>query len=118
MWKEQLDSVSCVIGRDIQGKYKYSITIVTTETDNIKKQDIISEFQNGYYRDWDIEIYLAKNKSENHPRVISMPHYTIELDRGLSTLGKKGKTFSSSITIKSNEVVNAYRNDVGVKIFP
>lgn len=95
-----------------------SITIVTTETDNIKKQDIISEFQNGYYRDWDIEIYLAKNKSENHPRVISMPHYTIELDRGLSTFGKKGKTFSSSITIKSNEVVNAYRNDVGVKIFP
>lgn len=47
-----------------------------------------------------------------------MPHYTIELDRGLSTFGKMGKTFSSSITIKRNDVVNAYRNDVGVKIFP
>lgn len=47
-----------------------------------------------------------------------MPHYTIELDRGLSTFCKKGKIFSSSITIKRNAVVNAYRNDVGVKILP
>lgn len=46
-----------------------------------------------------------------------MPHYTIELDRGLSNFFKKGKTFSSSITIKSNDAVNAYRNDVGVEIF-
>lgn len=47
-----------------------------------------------------------------------MPHYTIELDRGLSTFGKMGKIFSSSITIKGNAVVNAYRNDVRVKISP
>lgn len=94
------------------------ITIVTIETNDIKKQDITEELKKELYKDWNIEVYLAKNKIENHPRVISMPHCTIELDRGLSTFGKEGKTFSSSVTIRRNEIYNAYRNDVGTKIFP
>lgn len=94
------------------------ITIVTMETGNIKKQDIITELKNTFYRDWNIEVFLAKSKAENHPRVISMPTCTIHLDRGLSTFGKAGKTFSSSISIKRNEKNNGYRNDIGAKIFP
>lgn len=97
---------------------KSDIIIVTTETENIVESDIVTVFQGQDYSKWNVEVYLVKSKKESHARVISTPTYTILLDRGLSTFGKSGKTFSSLLTIKKNENYDWYRRPVAKKIFP
>lgn len=94
------------------------ITIITTETQDLKKEEIKEELKKDGYKDWGIEVYLAKSKKDSHPRVIATPGYNIVLDRGLSTFGRGGKTFSSMLTIEKNAAGDWYRRKVGAKIFP
>lgn len=94
------------------------IVIVTTETESIKKGDIVSAIATQDYSMWNLEVYLAKSKKENHPRAIITPTYSIYLDRGISTFGRGGETFSSLLSIKKNKECEWYRQQVGEKIFP
>lgn len=97
---------------------KSEISIVTTETENIKREKIIKELGQELYRKWNIEVYLAQSKKDNHPRVISMKQYNIYMDMGMTTFGKSGKTYSSTITIKRNQEGDWYRKAIGEQIFP
>ena len=94
------------------------ITIITIETQDLKKEELKEELKKEDYKDWAIEVYLAKSKKDSHPRVIATPGYNIVLDRGLSTFGRGGKTFSSMLTIEKNAAGDWYRRKVGTKIFP
>ena len=95
-----------------------NIMIVTIETDSIKEADLKEEFAKDYYKHWNIEVYVAGNKRESHPRVIVMPEYTICLDKGIQTFGVKGKTESSMITIKQSNLMQHYAVKNAKKIYP
>ena len=95
-----------------------NIMIVTIETDSIKEADLKEEFAKDYYKHWNIEVYVAGNKRESHPRVIVMPEYTICLDKGIQTFGVKGKTESSMITITQSSLMKHYEVKNAKKIYP
>ena len=95
-----------------------TISIITIETDTVKDADLAKEFAKEFYKKWNIEVLLAKNKKESHARVIVMPEYTISLDKGIQTFGSRGKTESSMITIKKSRLDNHYVLKIGKKIYP
>lgn len=97
---------------------KSEISIITTETENIKREQIKEEMKKELYKKWNIEVYLAKSKKDNHPRVISMKQYNIFMDMGMTTFGKKGKTYSSMLTIMRNQEGEWYRKPISEQIFP
>ena len=94
------------------------IVIVTAETESIKAADIVSTIAVQDFGQRNIEVYLVKSKKENHPRAIITPTYSIYLDRGISTFGRRGETFSSLLSIRKNKDCDWYRQPVGEKIFP
>lgn len=94
------------------------IVIATAETENIKKTDIVSAIAAQDYSQWHLEVYLVKSKKESHPRAIITPTYSIYLDRGISTFGRQGESFSSLLSIKKNKQCDWYRQPIGQKIFP
>lgn len=94
------------------------IVIVMAETENIKKADIVRIIAAQDYGQWNVEVYLVKSKKDSHPRVIATPTYSIYLDRGISTFGRQGKTFSSLLAISKNKQCGWYRRSVEEKIFP
>lgn len=94
------------------------ISIITIETDKVKETDLKAEFAKEFYKKWSIEVFVAKNKKESHPRVIVMPNYAISLDKGIQTFGTNGKTESSAITIKENSLDNHYIVKNTKKIYP
>lgn len=94
------------------------IIIITIETEQAKEADIVSELKKSLYMAWNIEAYLVVSKKDSHPRVISTPEYDIQLDFGLSTFGKGGKTYSSLLTIKKNGYGKWYQRGAGRRIFP
>ena len=94
------------------------ISIITIETEKVKENDLKKEFSKDFYKKWNIEVFLVKNKKESHPRVISMPEYQIILDKGIQTFGVNGKTESSMITIKQSDFENRYFIKTTKKIYP
>ena len=76
------------------------------------------EFSKEFYKQWNIEVSVARNKKESHPRVIVMPKYMISLDKGIQTFGINGKTESSMLTIKESSFGNQYVAKTSRKIYP
>ncbi len=77
-----------------------SVTIYTTiEKDSLSIESIKDEFSKSKYRDWTISVFWVSSKHDNHSRVILTDNYRIDLDRGLSVFGTKGKTYQCVMDI-------------------
>lgn len=94
------------------------ISIITIETETVKETDLKEEFSKDFYKQWNIEVFVARNKKESHPRVIVMPKYMISLDKGIQTFGINGRTESSMLTIKESSFGNQYVAKTFRRIYP
>ncbi len=72
----------------------------------MNEQDIKDLFLKYPFSSWNFEVYLVENKKDNHSREIVTNDYIINLDKGLATFGRWGKTAQSVININGNN--NSY----------
>ncbi|MCK4260294.1 MAG: hypothetical protein KAX49_15060 [Halanaerobiales bacterium] len=76
------------------------------KNNRMNEKDIKDLFLKAPFASWDFEVHLVGNKKDNHSREIVTNDYIINLDKGLATFGRMGKTDQSVININYNN--NSY----------
>lgn len=109
--KENIESLKCYLLPYIDKGATLSI-YTTIEKDSLSIDSIKNEFSKPEYQDWKISVFWVGSKHDNHTRVILTDNYRIDLDRGISVFGTKGKTNQCVMDIDYRDATSNFEFNV------